>query len=78
MEVRPDQWMDGDETLAQHPPMDGWGWGDGGGGLLLVLTDVVVLDAGDGLQHVDAKGTYALHPPPLPSPHLLLVLDLSI
>ncbi|KAM3228075.1 hypothetical protein ACQJBY_059664 [Aegilops geniculata] len=24
MEVRPDQWMDGDETLAQHPPMDGW------------------------------------------------------
>uniref|UniRef100_A0A453SXP6 Uncharacterized protein n=1 Tax=Aegilops tauschii subsp. strangulata TaxID=200361 RepID=A0A453SXP6_AEGTS len=30
MEVRPDQWMDGDETLAQHPPMDGWGWGDDG------------------------------------------------
>ncbi|EMS65280.1 hypothetical protein TRIUR3_18613 [Triticum urartu] len=24
MEVWPDQWMDGDETLGQHPPMDGW------------------------------------------------------
>ncbi|XBH59488.1 hypothetical protein VPH35_100687 [Triticum aestivum] len=59
MEVRPDQWMDGDETLAQHPPMDGWGWGDdggGGGGLLSVLADVVDIDVGDGLQHVDIKG----------------------
>uniref|UniRef100_A0A8R7V575 Uncharacterized protein n=1 Tax=Triticum urartu TaxID=4572 RepID=A0A8R7V575_TRIUA len=50
--------MDGDETLAQHPPMDGWGWGDdgGGGGLLSVLADVVDIDVGDGLQHVDIKG----------------------
>ncbi|XBI25914.1 hypothetical protein VPH35_050742 [Triticum aestivum] len=61
MEVRPDQWMDGDETLAQHPPMDGWGWG-GGCGLLSVLAGVVDIDVGDGLQHVDIKGTDTLHP----------------
>ena len=72
MEVRPDQWMDGDETLGQHPPMDGWGWGDdgGGSGLLSVLADVVDIDVGEGLQHVDIKGTDALHPPPLASPPL--------
>ncbi|XBI09704.1 hypothetical protein VPH35_137196 [Triticum aestivum] len=38
--------------------MDGWGWGGdgGGGGLLSVLADVVDIDVGDGLQHVDIKG----------------------
>ena len=69
MEVRPDQWMDEDEALTQHPPMDGWGWGDdgGGSGLLSVLADVVDIDVGEGLQHVDIKGTDALHPPSLTS-----------
>uniref|UniRef100_A0A8R7Q6G3 Uncharacterized protein n=1 Tax=Triticum urartu TaxID=4572 RepID=A0A8R7Q6G3_TRIUA len=34
----------------------GWGDDDGNNGLLSVLADVVAIDAGDELQHVDIKG----------------------
>ena len=34
----------------------GWGDDDGGSGLLSVLADVVAIDTGNELQHVDIKG----------------------